>query len=341
MENKDLEIIRKLGVEVISNDRNYWLIRSQKGKYFEDFKEEGFVGIEWDKVSNLDIINNEHEVIKREVERQYPKLERPGYVASQILRFYKDIKIGDIVLVPSENSKWIAFGEVEGDMYLYEEEEEGFLLDFDNEEEEVLKKRRNVKWIKTIKRSEMDPYLRSIIYSHSAIVDLEKYSFFIDRTLSQFYVKNNEAFFTYKINKKENIPYLDMLEFLNNNKNLIDFLNKKLNLEINNEDIILKINVQSKGPVQLKGAFIKVLIAGLVISAIFGSKFDIEGFGVKFSIDTPGLPGLIKQVESLISTDDNGKIKDLELAEIKKNFDESKNKLDIKAPELKNENIDR
>lgn len=340
---RDVDLLRELGIDVFPTSRNYWFIRTQRGTYYEDFINESFVGIEWDKISDKEFIEKAKEDdIKIEVVKFYPDNDRPGYIASQISKFSNEMKKGDIVLIPNAGSKWISFGELlEDEMYIHDgDEEEDFqtiLDDFyeqiiNKEEKPILRKRRRVKWIKQVKRSDLDPYLFSIIYSHNAIVDAKDYSLFIDRTLSQFYIKGDEAYFTYKINKKKNIPYYDLLKFLNNNNEIINYINHCApKLTVKQEDLILKINVQSKGPVQLKGAVRDVLIIGLIIGAIFGANIKFKIVGLEYNFETKGLTGLITEVNELINT----KIKanrDNELEEIIRRLEEDRKKLEIKIP---------
>ncbi|WP_315080000.1 hypothetical protein [uncultured Clostridium sp.] len=338
-EIKEKEILNKIGVDVFSENRNYWFVRTQKGTYYEDFLNDNFIGIEWDKISNIkEIKNSNEEDLKVEVNKQYPELERPGYVSAQIYKFCNSMKSGDIVLIPSKDSKWISFGEiVEDDIYLYEEDQIDFqyLLDeFYDESDEVcdktlLLKRRKIKWIKTVKRTELDPYLYSIIYSHNAIVDAKPYSIFIDRTLSRFYIKGNEAYYTYKVNKKQNIPYNDVLSFLNNNNKLIEYISsksEKTKIDIN--DLVLKINVQSKGPIQLKGTVKNILIIGLITGALFGVDMNIEAFGLKYGLKTDGLPKLITNImETYDKIKDDKENRDLQ--SIIENLEKDKEKLEI------------
>lgn len=345
LENK--EILRKLGVDIFSIKRKYWFVRTQKGTYYEDFINDEFIGIEWDKVSNIDFIKNDNEDdLKEEILTQYPKVERPGYVAKQILKFCNSMKKGDIVLIPSEKSKWITFGEILDDnIYLYEEDDDYFqrILDdfFDDaekkEEKTVLKKRRRVKWIKSVKKSELDPYLYSIIYSHNAVVEADAYSVFIDRMLSQFYIKGDEAYYTYKVNKKKNIPYKDMLKFLNNNNEIIEYIKIKYpELELNTDDFVIKINVQSKGPVQLKGMATGILIVGLGIGILCGCDMELNILGMDFKYKTEGLPKIISTVIDLKNKLDESKDEDLN--KLKEELLKDKENLEIEVPGEKIEN---
>ena len=256
------ELLKFIGVDLIPEDRNYWFVRTQKGTYYNEFYNENYIGIEWDKVSDLEILNTaKEETIKLLVEKEYPEKDRSGYIGGQIYRFVQTMKKGDIVIIPSQGSVWLAFGElVDDNVYLLEEDKEKefeeILEEFydetqaDIDEKKVLKKRRKVKWIKTVKRTELDPQLYKIIYSHNTIVDAKDYSFFIDRMLSNFFIKGEEAYYTFKVNKKNNINYKDMLSFLNNNENMIEALSRKYpELNINSDELILKISVQSKGPI--------------------------------------------------------------------------------------------
>ena len=334
-DNKD--ILEKLGISVFPEDRKYWFVRTQGGKYYNTFDKEGFIGIEWDEVSDLELINKRDEdVLKEEIVHFYPKLEKPGYVVNQILKFAHDMKKGDIVLIPSEHSSWINIGEIQSDdMYIYDEDEEfedllESLDEDDSEKKQILKKRRKVEWIKSIKKSDLDPSLYSIIYSHVAIADVNKYSDFIDRTISQFYIKGNEASFTYKVNKKRNIPYSDMRAFLRANDNVFDYLNKNIE-EFDIDDLIFKINVQSKGPIQFKGRISTVLIAGLVIAALFGADINFEGLGFKFNIKSEGLPKLIQVTSEIIDVNDAN---NEEIGKLKEDINKSGEKLEVTTPEL-------
>ena len=146
---KDKDILRQLGVDIFPTERKYWFVRTQKGTYYEDFINDKFIGIEWDKVSDIEFIKNDNEDdLKEGIIKQYPNVERPGYVAKQILKFCNSMKSGDIVLIPSEKSKWITFAEIlDDDIYLYEEEDDfqriidDFFDDIEKKDEKTLLKK--------------------------------------------------------------------------------------------------------------------------------------------------------------------------------------------------------
>ena len=335
LREQDKQILKSMGIDVFSEERQYWLIRTQGGEYYNDFRNENFVGIEWDEISDLKMINKrDEEALKSEVLHYYPKTNKPGYPVNQILKFAHNMSKGDIVLIPSENSNWISIGEILDDnMYIYEEDEEDFetlLESLDNENDEkksILKKRRRVRWLDSVKKTDLDPYLYSVIYTHSAIANIDKYSVFIDRTLSQFYIKGDECYFTYRVNKKKNIPYSDMRKFFRANDLIIDYLDANID-DFNIDDIIFKINVQSKGPVQYKGKISSVLAMGLLITSLFGSDFKFEGFGFNFEMSTEGLPKLLKSISDMNNNPTP------ELQQIKEGVNKAGESLEVTTPNI-------
>ena len=106
----DSFVLNKLDISVFSEERNYWLLRTQGGTYFDEFYFNNYIGIEWD-----DIVDNtikSMETMAQIVSQKYPEEKRATYVAGQIWKFIHDFKKGDIVLIPNKDSKIIAFGEI-------------------------------------------------------------------------------------------------------------------------------------------------------------------------------------------------------------------------------------
>ena len=328
--------IKLVSIDEFSATRNYWFIRTQGGSLFNKFLSGNFVGIEWDEISDLNIINNASESVLRDAVRKYYKnVDKPGRVINQIKRFVSEVKIGDIVLIPSESSESLAIGEVTSDIYIVADTMERFLNDED-EKIPVIKKRKTVKWLKEVRRAEWDPSLTGIIYTNSAIICADKYELYIDRMLSSFYIKGNDGYFTYKVNKKENIPYNDMLGMLYHNNELLSFLARTYpELKINFDDNILKINVQSKGPIQIKGIARNMMIGGIFIVGLIGGNITVEtSKGHKLTIESEGIMGELPEIIDVIN---KKKLSDEEKAELEKILNQVKEhneKLEIEPPKV-------
>lgn len=305
LNNQDLKLLCDMGIEVFNPNRNYWLIRTQGGAYFDEFYFKNYIGIEWDDIIDISIKKLDDMILL--VGKKYPHEPRPSYIASQIFKFIHGLKKGDIVLIPNKDSKIIAFGEiVEDEIYVSDDGIDNPLSKITLSEDEepsipVLRKRRKVNWIKHIPRENLDPYLQTFIYAHNTIVDLKSYSLFIDRTLSDFYIKGEDAYFTLRVNKQSNIPFDDLADLFVLNRSLCDFINLYLpEYHINRGEIVCKIDVQSKGPVQFTGSIKKITIIGLICSTLCGGKVSINWKdGFEMSTD-----GITKIVDSMVKAYD-------------------------------------
>lgn len=333
----DYSLLSQLGIPVISESRNYWFLRTQGGTYFDDFFFGGYVAIEWEEINDLAMIKDpdKSESLKKIISEKYPDCKQPGSALANLQKFVISFKKGDIVIIPNEQSKILAFGEILSDeVYLYEQDPfEAFLSNDDDNAKTMLTKRRDVRWIKHVKRSDLDPYLYKIIYSHNTIVDANPYQTFIDRTLYPFYIKGNDAHLTYKVHKKTNIPYSDMLNFLNTYNHIIQYLNSHYaDLDLNIDDIVLKINVQSKGPIEFKGFVKKMLVVGVVGTMLFGGNVSLK-YTEGIELSTEGLPKLLDSLGKFISELDRKK-DDEELEKLRTEIKSIKENLQLEAPIL-------
>lgn len=106
-----IKILHEIETPIIDDDVNYWFIRTNGGEKFEDFYFGKYVAIGWDKCNDIEHIKvTKQEDLKLEIERTYTKEEesRPGSIAAQLKNFVNEIKINDIILIPSSNCDRIA-----------------------------------------------------------------------------------------------------------------------------------------------------------------------------------------------------------------------------------------
>lgn len=267
-------LIDKLNIPVINENRRYWLVRTDSGTLWEQFRSEDFIGINWNDFSDIEELEKSKTDksielnIKKKIQEMY-EVEQGGRILNQINRFLFDLNIGDIVMIPSQNSSIISFGEVTSDVYKYILTDE----DIDNEKCDFVK-RRNVTWIKDISKKDLDPVLFKMLQAHQAISNADLYAQEIDRALELLYIKGDKAHLTIMVKTKGDIKGKDLYAL---QKLVYD------SLDINDETLAMKINVQSPGPIEFITTHIwdivKILLA---VSVIIGGG---KGFG----IEIPGL----------------------------------------------------
>lgn len=336
MTNTDKELLEKLKVDIISANRNYWLVRTNAGMYFDDFYMEGYIGIEWDKIIP-EKSNKSLEDLKEIVHAEYPNEERQGYIANQIYKFVSIFKKGDIIIIPNKDSKFFAFGELMDDNIVVEEELPSEFLTFEEDqkdESQFLRKRRKVRWLKTFRRTQLDPYLKTFIYAHNTIVDLSGYSDYIDRMLSDFYIKDDIAYYTLRVQKETNIPMDHMLDLMLFNRDIVSLINILLpDYHIDKGEIISKIDIQSKGPFQLTGPIKKILLLGCATTLIVGGTIKLDAAG-NFEITNNGLVGLINSLVNAYDVYQTHKENqtEIELDDLRNDYEKLKSDLQLSVP---------
>lgn len=282
------------------SERRYWFVRTNGGEYYDDYFHEGYIAVGFNSITDKLIIEKAetddafkralYERIKFESETDEEIRIKPGLIINQLKRFLVEMNPGDIVLIPSENSKFISFGEIASDVELINPEDI-------QEDGCPFIKRRKVKWVKTIKKESLDPYLYKAIMSHHVITDVSDSATFINRSMSNMYVENGRAHITLRVQSKEPVKVADINTLLTCFEDIAtkaEFPPEILGPIVQTD---LKINVQSPGPVEYItfgegllgfGAILTAISmyrAGKLIEKVGGScEFKIGPNGVSFKM---------------------------------------------------------
>lgn len=265
-DNYDIPVVQ------IPVDRGYWLVRTNSGEHFEDFYLGSYIGIGWNDFNNpSDFTNSAKEATQQKIEDSIDDVQ-PWRVFTQIQRFFHGIKNGDIVMIPSKNSKYIVFGEVTSDVYFEPIDHENL-----DEGECPYEKRRRVKWIKNVDRVSLDPYLYKMMQSHFSISDAKDYADAIDRTLHGFYIKGDKSHLILNVNQPNDIALLDLIDALDAPLVAVDLINEicEETIRFDKKDLDAKIRVQSIGIIELvsTGAAMGLVVAvGVLMVFAAGGK---------------------------------------------------------------------
>lgn len=158
-----LEQLLDYQVPYIDGDINFWMIRTKKGYFFDEYIAESYVALGWNIIDSKTDIgsmkNEEIDIIKKNIIDIYGD-KRPGQAINKCKRFIYELKEGDIVMIPGTQENQIAFAKI-GEYYennnLSEKEELDIITKIDREEVELYsvkcpyKKRRKINIIKIIR----------------------------------------------------------------------------------------------------------------------------------------------------------------------------------------------
>lgn len=275
----------------VSEDSNYWFIRTEGGKLHFDFKGSNRVGVAYSEISledlNIRLTSIEDiEKLKQKISNKYPEHKRPSLILTQLTRFKFDVKKGDFVIIPSKNTRMLSVGIVENDDI--EEVEIHYKINKETIKETF--KTKKVKWLKTVQRSDCNPKLYQLFYSHHTIADANDYAEFINLLIYDFYQMDGIFHLAVKVKSQKNINALELFTTLNDFIRFLDFSNKELKLEGELEDVSSRINLNSPGYIEFLSSYPFIGILGLLIVAVVGGKVEIKtlkGFELKLGTSKP------------------------------------------------------
>ena len=120
---------------------NLWVIRADFGKYTDHFTNGGYTAIGW--IGNRDLSDVQDRKALLPIYKKAHPFDKSNYVIGQqigqIARFLFEIKAGDYVITPPENTEWLHYGEVlSNPSYFYSDTNDGC----------PYRHRRRVEWAK-------------------------------------------------------------------------------------------------------------------------------------------------------------------------------------------------
>lgn len=276
------DFVYKGGILDIPSDINYWLVRADGGKYYDDFFLNDFVAIADNDVTLESIcsfpqLNTEIgytiEGFKALYQEHYPKWsnQQISHAASRTMKFVTEIKVNDIVIVPSHRSLNFIIGIVSGEPYQIIESD---LSISENYKTCPYLKRRNVKWLKEVPRAAISDKMFWVLSTHQTILPLSAEAEYLDRLLAPIYIKDGYCYGTLRVNKKGDISSTEWLT-------LYKVIEK---IKSDAPDVFVKSNVQSPGLITIlstAGNTSLIMALTLLLSGVILGEINISGIKVQ------------------------------------------------------------
>lgn len=107
-------LVTEFNIPIIRKDQKVWFFRTKAGKFYYDFRRNGFIALGWNLISPELITSSNHskDAKKSLIEKLYPDEKRPGLIFGQMDVFYNQMQVGDLVIIPSEGTKQITIGRI-------------------------------------------------------------------------------------------------------------------------------------------------------------------------------------------------------------------------------------
>jgi restriction system protein len=238
-------------VPEVSINTEYWFVRTNYGLYFDTFYEHGFIGIGWNEITleELKHVKESEQYIREKLMRseQFDPENKhtQGKITTIINKLinFVNLKKGDIIIMPSQNSSRYAFGEILNNLTF---------VDIDKSHGCDYYKRREVKWLADKYVSQLDPIFYKIKISRHSISQIQDYGIYIDNIINTLYRKDDNAHFVLDITTIKDINVNSLISLIDNIQDLISKINVSFNLGEEIDKNSIRLNLQSPGKIEFK-----------------------------------------------------------------------------------------
>ena len=302
----DLQSLQRLTPH-ISADAKYWFMRTSGGTLFLPFLGTssiamGHKAIKLSFIKGLKDGDDGKEALKAELKRHPSPRQNDddeaadlsGLHASQLLRFCKEMKRGDVVVAPSAKTEHLLIGFINDDAPFEE------TLKYEGKEYPEFEKRRKVKWVRNVDGFSINPKLTKLFLNPQAIVDASDYSNWIDPLLYQFFRKGDSFHYVLRVESTEHIKAHILFGAVGDLFDLAKGFAEKESISTDFESVETRVNLNSPGDVELwvhagvaTMAFLSVIVVclaggGLHLNVPFTSHklMDLKTDGLIAKVNT-------------------------------------------------------
>lgn len=322
------ELVQNL--PIVNPNRQYWLFRTDSGDYYEEFRDSEYIAIGWNEIPlanlaeiNLDPTNEAlYQRIRDKVSvhddftSERSRRASQSKAISQLLKFAYEIKRGDVVVIPSQNSDFLSFGEIlDTPAYV------------DASGNCPFTKRKRVMWIKKdVRRLSLDSNLYRFIFAHQTINNVTDYAGYINNTLFDFYTINGQASLVLRVRKNEAYDSFRVGDFYNDLLFFLKELSEENGEKIKQGDINVKFDIQSPGIIVFFGIMVFAFVCLGVMTILAGGEggYDVDQatHKIKFNFKSNSL---LDKLSDFLDRKQERKIKFMRLMGELRHFEVDKN----------------
>lgn len=292
-----LNLLDKFEVPIIPPNTHFWMIRTKKGYFYNEFLSKRFVALAWNNITHeTDFSESNRDSLKDDVLMIFKEIHRPSTVINKCYSFINEIQTNDILVIPSVKSSYITFalaGEYYEDNSKTLELEQNVIYRIDNHDVDIndvscpYKKRRRITLLRTVKNEELNYSLCRAISNYHGLSNLDSYSKQILNALYNYYMFGNDMSFVLNVQKQTPIGPRSINNVLYGTTELLSSIAPE-------ECISTQVSLNSPGDI----VFSLVNVKDLLVNNwqfIFGMLVFLGG-GSALTFKVPGAIDIIKSI---------------------------------------------
>jgi hypothetical protein len=296
----------------VEEENGHWLFRTMGGKLYQPFFYKSIIALDYTNIEEgkvAELLEGDiNETKINFVKSKYSDHRRPGLIIANLKRFYNEMKIGDIVLIPNAAGKNLMVGKIVSGVKIIEGIErvksDGKIY-IDHE----YRRAREVRWIAAARRRNFSPELYSLLNTHQTISRADSYAEWIDSLLYNIYKKGSQYHYKININQRYGLSAKTVYGVFYELLTTVDEFLKKEHIDETTDNIDTKIVLSSPGYVEFLGVAGKAIaIMCLLILFINGGGFKIR-IKDNFSLDL-STNGILRRINEFLNSKQDRKIKE-------------------------------
>lgn len=300
-ELKALDEILNFKVTEIQPSTRFWMIRTKKGYFYNEFINQGFVALAWNCITiSTSFTEQAEENLRDTIIVEYPEIKRPKTVINKCRSFIHEVKEKDILVIPSAGSRYVTFA-VAGEYYEETsktvEIEKSVIRSIDsntaviNEVSCPYRKRRRIYVVRTVRSEEINYNLYRAISNYHGISNLDGYARYILNMMYNVYSFNNDVNIIFNVRKRTPIGPRSLSGLLSG---VTEYL---CEIGVAEDKISTQVNINSPGPIDFSILSVYNWLKDNHL-AILGIMVVLGG-GNFLTFQLPGIPQIIKDICSL------------------------------------------
>lgn len=215
---KEIDILDGMlnfSVPTIPENTRFWMIRTQKGYFYNEFITKRFVALAWNLIDeSTDFSEKSREFLKDDILIEFEEIHRPSTVINKCFSFIHEIKEGDILIIPNAGSQYITLataGTYFEDSSKTVELEHRVISKIENNDVDIddvscpYKKRRHIHLLRTIKNEDLNYSLCRAISNYHGLSNMDSYANHILNALYNYYIFKNTTALVYNVRKSSPI----------------------------------------------------------------------------------------------------------------------------------------
>lgn len=251
--NNIIKSALKFNIREIDERKRFWMIRTKKGNFFNEFVANEFVALGWNEITKkTDFSESNIEILKKKIQHSHGD-KRPQAAINKSQSFMFNIKEGDYLLIPNRGSSTIVLAKAgnyyEDHNYTVESELETTNY-IENKESETINvkcpyiKRRKIEIIRTINSEKMAYPLKMAITNYHGLSNLDNYAEYILDCMYDCYSLHGDLHVSVNITKEGRLKSREISQ-------LIYAITEYFCVLIDEESLSTKINLNSPGNIKL------------------------------------------------------------------------------------------